>query len=293
MSSNSTQINKNNKQFDIFAKEFQNQFASASSGSTPTNISDETHVSSTSILPKITADTSDMSESTSDVLPNNDIHASNTLGYQAGSTVGFSSNNVAIKSNYFKTVNDFPTLNNKKFTDIGYFATSDERRDILSDIEWLKFAVSNTEITVLAVIMSLLTLTIWGLLQELETAQQTREELEKLWYQPWQPSDVFLDNFQSLRKQSQINDREVRWTDLHNYLVASRPISASKKQRILNNRRGSKYKLRCVYQPDSTNHREEHSNASTDKKQRINASESEIGGGKSKSRDCFNSKKPD
>ncbi|CEP08003.1 hypothetical protein [Parasitella parasitica] len=105
---NYTQFNKYKKQFDS-AKPIQAQYSSGFSGPTPIDISYETHVSSISI-PNIADGTSDMSESTSNVPQNDDIHALNT-------------------------------------SDIGYFITSDGRRAPMSEIKRLKLAFFKTTTT--------------------------------------------------------------------------------------------------------------------------------------------------
>ncbi|CEP15824.1 hypothetical protein [Parasitella parasitica] len=217
---NYTQVNKYKKLFDS-AKAVQAQSSTGFSGPTPIDISYETHVSSISIS-NIADGTSDMSASTSDVPQNDDIHALNTSGtavnegYYTTSSIASFSSNVAFKGNCFKIVSDFNTVINEKFTDIGYFITSDGRRALMSEIERLKLDFFKTTTTTSGCSPNV---------------------------------SIVPNNLDALTRKREITQR-------------------------------------------TTNHHTEDCNASADSKQRINAAESKFGGGKSKSRECFNSKKP-
>ncbi|CEP19912.1 hypothetical protein [Parasitella parasitica] len=158
-------------------KAFQDQSAFGSSGAPPMHINDATHVSSWSI-PSNTNDTFDMSTFTSNVLRNDDTHASNTTGTvlnegcQASSTASFSSI-VALKGKYFETVSNFNTLTDKKSTDIAYLTTTDERRAFMSEIKTLKLAVLKTTITTIGFPnWSIVSINIEIFLRQLETAQR-------------------------------------------------------------------------------------------------------------------------
>ncbi|CEP13079.1 hypothetical protein [Parasitella parasitica] len=76
MASNSTQVNKDNKQVDS-TMAVQVQSASGSCKPTPMDVIDETRASSTSI-PNVIDGISDMSASSSNVPRNDNVHASNT-----------------------------------------------------------------------------------------------------------------------------------------------------------------------------------------------------------------------